>query len=151
VGRIPEAGDLPDALTGCFHHWEAQLLETEIKSRSDNRGLSAIARGQELSMNETATYVPEHFKTVKRVFDRAIRYQLDPTEGPARVHSASSETLQTLSAEELLLPWNLQNHLEVLIDGLRRNRWRDDPVAGNEAIKQFYSHLNEEMKRLGLL
>ena len=102
-------------------------------------------------MNETASYIPEHFKTVKHVFDRAIRFQLDPTEGPARVHSASSETLQTLSVEELLLPWNLQNHLEVLIDGLRRNRWQDDAMAGNEAIKQFYTHLNEEMRRLGLL
>lgn len=102
-------------------------------------------------MNETATYIPEHFKTVKRVFDRAMRYQLDPTEEPARVHIASLETIKTISAEEILLPWNLQNHLERLVDGLRRNRWQDDPVAGNDAIKRFYAELNQEMRRLGLL
>jgi hypothetical protein len=102
-------------------------------------------------MNETAAYIPDHFKTVKHVFDRAMRYQLGMAEDPSRAFGASFDTLKPLSAEQVLLTENLQNHLEAVFDGLRDNRWQTEPEAGNVAIKQFYVKLNQEMRRLGLL
>jgi hypothetical protein len=96
------------------------------------------------------TYRPEGMKTVKRVYNRAMRYQLDPTGQPLHVFEASSRTLQTLAPQELALPTEFERRLEELINNLKRGRWQDDPETGNETIKLFYGELNREMRRLGL-
>lgn len=96
------------------------------------------------------TYEPEAMEKVKRVYNRAMRYQLDPTGQPLHVFEASSKTLQTLAPEELALPTEFERRLDELIDNLRRGRWQHDPEAGNEAIKLIYGDLNREMRRLGL-
>ena len=98
----------------------------------------------------TDTYRPEGMETVKRVYNRAMRYQLDPTGQPLHAFEASSKTLQTLAPEELALPTEFERRLDELINNLRRGRWQDDPEAGNDAIKLFYRELNREMRRLGL-
>ncbi len=44
----------------------------------------------------TDTYRPEGIETVKRVYNRAMRYQLDPSGQPLQIFEGSSKTLQTL-------------------------------------------------------
>jgi hypothetical protein len=102
-------------------------------------------------MNETVTYLPEHLKIAKQTLDRAMRYQLELTENALHRYRASSEILQTLRVDGLVLPAILKNYLQTLIDGVRQNRWQDDPVAGNQEIKHLYTMLNDEMRHLGLL
>jgi hypothetical protein len=99
---------------------------------------------------EADAYKPEAMESVKRVFNRAIRYQLDAKGQPCQIFEASSRVLRTLSPETLLLPCDFQKRLNALLHNLRRDHWQNDPGAGNEAIRRFYSVLNKEMRRLGL-
>ena len=63
--------------------------------------------------------------------------------------------LRPFDPQQLDHPFNHRNTAtctvyDALIDGLRRNLWKDEPEAGNEAIRSFYTELKEEMRRLGL-